>query len=118
MPPIYLQSLAPGAGFFDGYIIGLTATPSRQTLGFFKKNLVMEYGHEEAVADGVNVNYDVYRIRTEITEKGSKVESGYFVDVRNRETREIRWEHLDEDLEYDANRRLTFKFSRIFFLSF
>ena len=90
--------------YFDGYIIGLTATPSKQTLGFFKKNLVMEYGHEEAVADGVNVNYDVYRIRTEITEKGSKVESGYFIDVRDRETREIRWEHLDEDLEYDANK--------------
>lgn len=90
--------------YFDGYIIGLTATPSKQTFGFFNQNLVMEYGHEEAVADGVNVNYDVYRIRTEITEKGSKVESGYYVDVRDRETREIRWEQLDEDLEYDANK--------------
>jgi len=39
--------------YFDGYIIGLTATPSKQTFGFFKQNLVMEYGHEEAVADGV-----------------------------------------------------------------
>ena len=66
--------------------------------------LLMEYGHEEAVADGVNVNYDVYRIKTEITEKGSTVESGYYVDVRDRETREIRWERLDEDLEYDANK--------------
>jgi type I restriction enzyme, R subunit len=90
--------------YFDGYIIGLTATPNKQTFGFFKQNLVMEYGHEEAVADGVNVNYDVYRIRTQITEQGSTVESGYFVDVRDRETREIRWEHLDEDLEYDANK--------------
>jgi type I restriction enzyme, R subunit len=90
--------------YFDGYIIGLTATPSKQTFGFFNQNLVMEYGHEEAVADGVNVNYDVYRIKTEITEQGSKVESGYYVDVRDRETREIRWEQLDEDLEYDANK--------------
>jgi len=90
--------------YFDGYIIGLTATPSKQTFGFFNQNLVMEYGHEEAVADGVNVNYDVYRIRTEITEKGSNVETGYYVDVRDRETREIRWEQLDEDLEYDANK--------------
>jgi len=90
--------------YFDGYIIGLTATPSKQTFGFFKQNLVMEYGHEEAVADGVNVNYDVYRIRTQITEQGSAVESGYYVDVRDRETREIRWEQLDEDLEYDANK--------------
>ena len=36
--------------YFDGYIIGLTATPSKQTFGFFNQNLVMEYGHEEAVA--------------------------------------------------------------------
>jgi type I restriction enzyme R subunit len=90
--------------YFDGYIIGLTATPSKQTFGFFNQNLVMEYGHEEAVADGVNVNYDVYRIKTKITEQGSNVESGYYVDVRDRETREIRWEQLDEDLEYAANK--------------
>jgi type I restriction enzyme R subunit len=48
--------------YFDASIIGLTATPNKQTFGFFNQNLVMEYGHEQAVADGVNVNYDVYRI--------------------------------------------------------
>src|SRR6267142_1549166 len=52
--------------YFDAYLIGLTATPSKQTIGFFNKNLVMEYGHERAVADQVNVNYDVYKIRTVI----------------------------------------------------
>ncbi|MCK4467796.1 MAG: DEAD/DEAH box helicase family protein, partial [Desulfobacterales bacterium] len=87
--------------YFDAYLIGLTATPGKQTLGFFKQNLVMEYGHEEAVADGVNVNYDVYRIRTEITEQGSIVDAGYYIDRRDRETREVRWEQLDEDLEYN-----------------
>nr|WP_297743373.1 DEAD/DEAH box helicase family protein [Nitrosomonas sp.] len=61
--------------YFDAYLIGLTATPSKQTFGFFNQNLVMEYHHEMAVADGVNVNYDVDRIRTQITEAGSKVES-------------------------------------------
>jgi type I restriction enzyme R subunit len=86
--------------YFDAFIIGLTATPSKQTLGFFDQNLVMEYSHERAVADGVNVGYDVYRIQTEITEKGSKVESGFFVDKRDKLTREIRWKQLDEDLEY------------------
>ena len=50
--------------------IGLTATPNKQTFGFFNQNLVMEYSHEQAVADGVNVDFDVYRIRTEITERG------------------------------------------------
>jgi len=55
--------------YFDAYLIGLTATPSNQTIGFFNQNLVMEYNHEQAVADGVNVDFDVYRIRTQITER-------------------------------------------------
>jgi len=90
--------------YFDAFIIGLTATPSKQTLGFFNQNLVMEYSHDRDVADGVNVCYEVYRINTEITRKGSKVEAGYYVDKRDRLTRERRWEQLDEDLEYDARR--------------
>ncbi len=65
--------------YFDAFLIGMTATPSKQTLGFFNQNLVMEYNHEQAVADGVNVDFDVYRIRTEITERGSRVEAGYYV---------------------------------------
>ena len=32
--------------YFDGFLIGLTATPSKQTFGFFQQNLVMEYNHE------------------------------------------------------------------------
>jgi type I restriction enzyme R subunit len=63
----------------------------------------MEYPHEKAVADGVNVNYDVYRIRTQITQDGSVIEANYYVDKRDRETRAVRWERLDEDLAYDAN---------------
>jgi type I restriction enzyme R subunit len=86
--------------YFDAFIIGLTATPSKQTLGFFDQNLVTEYGHDRAVADGVNVGYDVYRIQTEITKKGSKVKAGYYIDKRDKLTRELRWEQLDEDLEY------------------
>jgi type I restriction enzyme R subunit len=89
--------------YFDAYIIGLTATPNKQTFGFFDQNLVMEYGHEQAVADGVNVNYDVYRIKTAITEGGSRVDAGYFVDKRDRKTRKVRWEMLDEELEYDPS---------------
>lgn len=89
--------------YFDAFIIGLTATPSKQTFGFFNQNLVMEYPHEQAVADGVNVNYDVYRIRTQITQEGSSVEAGYYIDKRDRETRSVRWERLDEELEYTAN---------------
>src|SRR5882724_13674392 len=39
----------------------------------------MEYNHEKAVADGVNV------------------------DKRDRQTRKKRWEQLDDDFQYDAN---------------
>jgi type I restriction enzyme R subunit len=88
--------------YFDAFIIGLTATPSLQTLGYFNQNLVMDYSHERAVADGVNVGYEVYRIRTDITERGSRVESGYYVDKRDKLTRKLRWEQLNDDLEYAA----------------
>ncbi len=89
--------------YFDAHLIGLTATPSKQTFGFFNQNLVMEYGHEQAVADGVNVNYDVYRIRTQVSEAGGKVESGYYVDLRDKLSRKVRWEQLDEEFAYDPN---------------
>ncbi|MEM4721009.1 MAG: type I restriction-modification enzyme R subunit C-terminal domain-containing protein [Candidatus Methanomethylicaceae archaeon] len=86
--------------YFDAFLIGLTATPSKQTLGFFNQNLVTEYSHERAVADGVNVGYEVYRIGTKITESGSRVEAGYYIDKRDKLTRKRRWELLDEELEY------------------
>ena len=89
--------------YFDSYLIGLTATPSKQTFGFFNQNLVMEYGHEQAVADGVNVNYDVFRIRTAISQQGSIIEAGFQVERQDRETREKRWEELEEDFDYDPN---------------
>jgi type I restriction enzyme R subunit len=89
--------------YFDAYLIGLTATPSKQTFGFFNQNLVMEYGHQKAVADGVNVNYDVYRIRTQVSEQGAQVEAGYSVGYRDRLTRKTRWQELDEDMAYDAD---------------
>jgi type I restriction enzyme R subunit len=88
--------------YFDAFIVGLTATPSKQTLGFFNQNLVMEYGHDRAVADGVNVDYDVYRIQTKIGRSGSRVDAGFYVDKRDKLTRKVRWEQLASDLEYDA----------------
>ena len=87
--------------YFDAFLIGLTATPSKQTFGFFKKNLVMEYPRLRAIADGVNVQGEVYRIRTQISEQGSNVEAGYYIGKRERMTRAERWEKLDEDFEYD-----------------
>ena len=89
--------------YFDAFLIGLTATPSKQTIGFFDKNLVMEYTHEQAVADRVNVPYDVFQIRTKISTQGSKVDAGYYVGKRSRTTRKERQEELDQELSYGAD---------------
>jgi type I restriction enzyme R subunit len=98
--------------YFDAFLIGLTATPGKQTFGFFNKNLVMEYGFPQAVADGVNVDFDVFRISTAISEAGATIESGYVTTFRDRETREERLETVDEDLEYsefDLDRKVVSK---------
>jgi type I restriction enzyme R subunit len=88
--------------YFDAHIIGLTATPSKLTLGFFGNNLVMTYPYERSVADGVNVGYEIYRIKTRVSEQGSRVEAGYALGWRDRRTRLRRWEELDQDFEYEA----------------
>jgi type I restriction enzyme R subunit len=89
--------------YFDAFLIGLTATPSKQTFGFFNQNLVMEYPRQRAVADGVNVDGEVYRIRTHLTQYGGEVDAGFWVGRRDRSTRQVRWEELEEDLAYDPN---------------
>jgi len=89
--------------YYDAYLVGLTATPNKQTFGFFNQNLVMEYGHTQAVADGVNVNYDVYRIQTEVSEQGAKVEKGFWLETVDKATRRKSAWQLDEDFEYDPS---------------
>jgi type I restriction enzyme, R subunit len=88
--------------YFDAHLIGLTATPTKQTFGFFRQNLVMEYSHDEAVADGVNVDFTVYKIETKITRDGATIEAGEFTGFRDRQTRKVRWEAVDEPIEYTA----------------
>ncbi len=87
--------------YFDAFLVGLTATPGIQTMAFFNQNLVMEYGHTQAVADRVNVDFDIFRIRTEITETGSTVPAGFVTEFRDRETRSTRLEQADTDIPYD-----------------
>jgi type I restriction enzyme R subunit len=86
--------------YFDAHLIGLTATPTKQTFGFFRQNLVMEYSHELAVTDGVNVDFTVYIIKTAITANGSTIQAGEFAGYRNRMTRKRRWEAVDEPVTY------------------
>ena len=86
--------------YFDAFIVGLTATPSLHTLGFFRRNLVAQYPYERSVVDGVNVGFEIFRIRTEIGERGGTVEAGYDIPVRDKRTRAERYETLSEDYTY------------------
>ncbi|WLB24975.1 type I restriction-modification enzyme R subunit C-terminal domain-containing protein [Bradyrhizobium japonicum] len=88
--------------YFDAYLVGLTATPDNRTYGFFRKNVVSEYGHERAVADKVNVGNEIYIIDTEVTKKGGKIKIDQQVERRERLTRKKRWERQDEEEQYAA----------------
>lgn len=88
--------------YFDAFIIGLTATPTKQTLGFFNQNLVAEYDHKAAVADNVNVGFDVYTILTRITVQGAQLEKEpeFFVPHRDRRSKATIHRELDSDVAY------------------
>ncbi|MBW8076722.1 MAG: DEAD/DEAH box helicase, partial [Gallionella sp.] len=88
--------------YFDASLIGLTATPDNRTYGFFKKNVVSDYSHEKAVADGVNVGNEVYVIETQITQGGGVIPAHVQVERREKLTRKKRWELQDEDEAYSA----------------
>ncbi|MCT9821121.1 DEAD/DEAH box helicase family protein [Microbacterium sp. W1N] len=89
--------------YFDAHIVGLTATPGKQTFGFFQQNLVSEYTYPESIADGVNVDFDIYRIKTRVSEEGGLIEAGTVVPKIDRRTRRQRLEALDEELDYTAS---------------
>jgi len=88
--------------YFDGYLVGLTATPDNRTFGFFEKNVVSEYDHEKAVADGVNVGNEIYLIETERTKTGGVIQADQQVERREKLTRKKRWEYQDEDEAYSS----------------
>ncbi|WP_293932683.1 DEAD/DEAH box helicase family protein [Sphingobacterium sp. UBA6645] len=89
--------------YFDAFLIGLTATPDKRTFGFFNENVVSQYTYEESVIDGVNVPYEVYTIETEISKNGGVIQSGWYVDRRDKLSRAKRWQQEDEDTEYRRN---------------
>ncbi len=88
--------------YFDAFQVGLTATPDARTFAYFQQNIVSEYSHEMAVADGVNVGYDVYLIDTKITRQGATLWKGQYIESRDKLTRKKRYELQDEDEAYSA----------------
>lgn len=86
--------------YYDAFEVGLTATPDKRTIGYFDQNLVSEYSHEMAVADGVNVGYEVFIIDTKVTQQGGTLWKGEYIEHRERLSRKKRMELQDEDEEY------------------
>jgi len=88
--------------YYDAFEIGLTATPDKRTYAYFNQNLVSEYSHEMAVADNVNVGYDVFIIDTKVTKQSATLWKGEYVEHRERLSRRKRLELQDEDENYSS----------------
>jgi type I restriction enzyme R subunit len=62
--------------FNSARMVGLTATPAPETLAFFNNNRIVNYTLEKSIADGINVDYRVYRIKTKATGAGGAIKEG------------------------------------------
>lgn len=72
--------------FTSARMIGLTATPVPETMAFFNNNRIVNYTLEKSIVDGVNVDYRVFRIKTEVTENGGAIKQGDKLRVETRYT--------------------------------
>ena len=88
--------------YFDAFIVGLTATPSKQTIGFFKQQprrgvplRALGRRRRQRRLRGLPHPHRDRRA-------GGAIPKGYQVPVRDRRTRAERYEELDEDLAYTA----------------
>ncbi len=90
--------------YFDAFLIGLTATPNKDTYAFFNQNVVSEYTHEQAIKDGVNVGaFGTFIIETQKTKNGGIIHRfNQKIEVRDKRTRHQKWEDSDEDITYDS----------------
>ncbi|MDQ2883110.1 MAG: DEAD/DEAH box helicase family protein [Actinomycetota bacterium] len=86
--------------YFDAHLVGLTATPVAQTFGFFHENLVSQYTYRQAVADGVNVDFEIMRINTQVSEHGGSIPANIPVRIMDLHTRRERFEQLDTAMDY------------------
>ena len=88
--------------YFDAHLISLTATPSKHTLASSRTTWWPNTRTSSPSRDGVNVGFEVFRIRTRVGDEGGVVDADYHVPVRDRRTRAIRYKQLDDDLPYAA----------------
>lgn len=90
--------------FKTARMVGMTATPIPETLAFFDNNRVANYTYEQSVLDDVNVGYRIYRIKTELTEEGGKIDAGDVLAVTNRLDSRKREQIAVAEREFDKNK--------------
>lgn len=90
--------------FKTARMVGMTATPIPETLAFFDNNRVANYTYEQSVLDDVNVGYRIYRIKTELTEEGGKIDTGDVLAVTNRVDAKKREQIAVTEREFDKNK--------------
>lgn len=87
--------------FNKARLIGLTATPTEETLAFFNKNEVVNYTLEQSIKDNVNVDGRIYRIKTEVTENGGAIEVGDTTTQITNYTGKVKKVNFKEQRDYD-----------------
>jgi len=89
LPPRALKE-ATASGVKLKVTQGLATSGGRdaETLAEAEKRIPAILRHRErAVTEGVNVGYDVYRIKTKVTQAGGKVDKGFLIDHRSKASR-------------------------------
>lgn len=88
--------------FSSAKMIGLTATPAPETFAFFNNNRIVNYTLEKSIADGVNVDYRVFRIKTQATEDGGAILEGERIKRVTRYNGEVKNVKTDEAKTYTS----------------
>jgi len=86
--------------FNTAKMIGLTATPTPETLAFFNNNRVINYTLEKSIIDGVNVDYRIFRIKTETTEGGGTIHEGEKYTEKTNYTGTYQSVKSDKEIQY------------------
>lgn len=89
--------------YFSGAkVLGLTATPTDEAFSFFDNNVIESYSYQDSMLDGVNVPFYVYRIETEVTERGGDIKEGSDIVEKTRRSGKTTAYKAEDSYEYTA----------------
>lgn len=108
----YLSTYRRVIDYFDAFKLGLTATPAKHTSEIFGKP-VFTYSYREAVADDWLIDHEPpFTYKTQLAEKGIKIEKGEQVEFINTLTGKVETSELEDELAFEVesfNRRVIAK---------